>query len=293
MARVRKTKFTAIRTGNERMKTSKVSVIVTTKNEAGHIGTCLESITQQTYPNVEIVVIDNHSADSTKQIARRFTPHIMDKGPERSAQRNYGAKQAKGEYLLFLDADMILTQNVVEESVRLMEKNNILKDLVIPEKSIGTGFWTQCKVLERSFYEGVDWIEAARFYRKDTFETLGGYDEHLTGPEDFDLPQRLKAKFGNEAVGRITSYILHNEGALSLRKTLVKKYYYGNKMTRYLAKEENRTLGVKQGSPFVRYKLYFSRPAVLFAHPVVGLGMLFMKTLEMGALAIGMMSNKL
>lgn len=270
-----------------------VSVIITTRNEEANLGICLESIRQQKYKNIETIVVDNASTDKTKQVAKQYDALVYDKGPERSAQRNFGALKAKGEFLLFLDADMILTPLVIDECVNRMQKNAVIEALVVPEKSIGSGFWAKCKALERSFYEGIDWIEAARFYRKECFNAVGGYDVNLTGPEDFDLPQRLKAKYGDEVIGRISSYIHHNEGALSLGKTLKKKYYYGKKMAQYLRKQENVTLGMKQGSPFKRYGLYFSKPAVLFRRPMIGLGMLVMKTLEMIALAAGMVRSRI
>ena len=68
----------------------KVSVIVTTKNEAKNIGRCLQSIQNQTYKAIEIIVVDNFSKDETKRIAKKFTKKVFDKGPERSAQRNLG-----------------------------------------------------------------------------------------------------------------------------------------------------------------------------------------------------------
>jgi len=69
-----------------------VSVIITTKNEAKNIKQCLESIKRQTYAAIEIVVVDNNSLDATVAITKAYTAHIFTKGPERSAQRNFGAK---------------------------------------------------------------------------------------------------------------------------------------------------------------------------------------------------------
>lgn len=275
------------------MKTPNVSVIITTKNEAGNIDACLESINRQTYTDIEIIVVDNHSKDATKQIAKRFTQNIFDRGPERSAQRNYGAKLAKGRYLVFLDADMILTQNVVEECIHKMEKNKTLKALVIPERSQGNGFWSKCKILERTYYEGVDWMEAARFYDTKTFLILGGFDEDLTGPEDFDLSQRVIARYGPSSVSRITSYIYHNEGTIKLGDLLRKKYYYGRKMNRYMNKNENKPAFQKQANPFSRYILFFQKPGILFSDPLHAIGMIIMKTLELGALAFGTIAGRI
>ena len=70
-----------------------VSIIVTTKNEEKNIAYCLTSITEQTYSHLEVILVDNNSSDKTREIALEFTDKIFNKGPERSAQRNYGMTQ--------------------------------------------------------------------------------------------------------------------------------------------------------------------------------------------------------
>lgn len=271
-----------------------VSIVITTKNEKYRLPACLKSINKQTYKYIEIIVIDNNSTDQTKDIAKSFGVQVFDKGPERSAQRNFGASHAKGDYLLFLDADMELTPEVVGECVKKIHeprpKTYDLKALVIPEKSIGIGFWAQCKALERSFYLNVPWIESARFLQKKAFYDVGGYDEKLTGPEDFELPQRLKMTYGEECVGRISSFILHNEGKLSLGKTLKKKYYYGKKMSEYRKKQSSKGYFDKQASMWMRYRLFFSKSSILLHDPITFMGMLVLKTLEMGAMTVGAIS---
>jgi glycosyltransferase involved in cell wall biosynthesis len=261
-----------------------VSVIITTKKEARYITACLDSVKSQTYKNIEIIVVDNHSSDKTKQIARRFTSLVFEAGPERSAQRNFGAWKAKGEYVLFVDADMILGKNVVTECV---DKSKTYRALVIPEKSVGVGFWATCKALERACYEGVEWMEAARCYRRDTFNSLGGYDEKLTGPEDYELAQRLRANFGNKSIGRIRSYILHDEGDLTLPNLLQKKYYYGRRMDRYRKLSESKEYFNKQSNIFARYGLFLKHPKMFISDPIHSMGVFVMKTLEMIALGYG------
>src|SRR3989304_9732791 len=86
-----------------------VSIIVTTKNESDVIERLLKSIKSQTHDNLEIIVVDNQSSDRTKEISKQYTRNVYDYGPERSAQRNFGARKAGGQYFLFLDADMELT----------------------------------------------------------------------------------------------------------------------------------------------------------------------------------------
>lgn len=265
-----------------------VSVIVTTKNEAKNIKACLESITTQSYKNIEIIVVDNNSKDDTKKISQNYTKLVYNKGPERSAQRNFGAEKSSGEYVFFLDADMKLTKNVVKECVELINQKKV-GGIIIPEESYGVGFWADCKKLERSFYIGNDSIEAARFFNKNIFIKSGGFDEQLTGPEDWDLSQKIKEKFG---ISRIKSNILHNEGKLTLHNTLKKKYYYSKKFKTYLEKKSNTKYTSKQFNILSRYKIFFSNPKKLFSNPILGLGMLFMKTTEFIIGGVGFIVSK-
>ncbi len=268
-----------------------VSVIIPTKNSSETLEACLKSVKEQTYENIEIIVVDNNSADNTKSIAKKYTDKVFDKGPERSAQRNFGAKNSIGEYLLIIDSDMELAKQVVEDCVDKVQKNIGISALVIPEESFGKGFWAQCKKLERSFYVGVSWMEAARFFKKEIYKEMGGYDEKNTGTEDYDLPQRVESMFGKVSIDRIDTYIYHNEGKISLIKTCKKKFYYAQKLDGYKNKKENTQKFVKQSSVFRRYALYFSFPRKLFNNPLLGFGLLFMKTCEFVVGAVGYLSS--
>lgn len=96
-----------------------VSVIITTKNEEENIANCLESIKQQTYPQekIEIIVVDNNSVDKTKEIALKYTDKVYNFGPERSAQRNFGIRQARREYILSLEGFGIIVKIEIREHV--------------------------------------------------------------------------------------------------------------------------------------------------------------------------------
>ena len=271
------------------MTNPKISIIVPTYNSAATLTDCLQSIAEQTYENIELVVVDNHSKDDTLSIARTFTKHAYTKGPERSAQRNYGVEKATGDYVCIIDSDMQLSPEVITQCVVIATETPEIKGVIIPEESFGEGFWAQCKRLERSFYVGVDWMEAARFFKADVYRQLGGYDPSLVSGEDWDLSQRVAAQ---APLGRITALIHHNEGHLKLGRTLGKKYYYAKQIARYLAKEDHTSHTERQTSVFGRYRLYFSKPGQLFHRPDLGLGMLMMKTLEFGAGALGMVAAK-
>jgi glycosyltransferase involved in cell wall biosynthesis len=271
------------------MRQPLVSIIVTTRNNHQTLDACLSSIANQDYPNTELVVVDNNSTDDTADIARRYTDKVFIKGPERSVQRNYAVDQAAGEYVVIIDSDMELNSNVISACVERVAQSPNLGGVIIPEESFGKGFWAQCKRLERSFYIGIDWIEAARFFDKKLYQQVGGYDVDMVSGEDWDLSGRVAAK---APIGRITEFIRHNEGRLELIKTLRKKYYYAGLAGAYIQKNEVESTLTNQVGPLQRYKLFFSKPGKLFRNPITGLGMLFMKTCEFGFGGVGYLMAK-
>ncbi len=265
-----------------------VSIIIPTYQSSKFLEACLISLKKQSYPNFEIIVVDNFSKDSTLKIALNYTDKVYTKGPERSAQRNYGASQALGEYLLFIDSDMVVSPNVVSACVEKILINKETKAVIIPEESFGIGFWAKCKKLEKSFYVGVPWMEAARFFNKAVFLAVGGYNEDMTSAEDWDLSQRVGQ---NQKIDRIENFIYHNEGNIRLTDLIRKKFYYAKKIKAFLTKSKN--IESSQISVLQRYKLFFSNPARLLSNPIVGIGMLFMKLCEFAFGAVGyLISNK-
>lgn len=265
-----------------------VSVIITTRNEADTLERLLVSITYQTYANIETIVVDNNSHDETKRIASHYTKHIFNKGPERSAQRNFGAKQAKGLYYLMLDSDMVLDKNIVSECVNFITKQPVYKAVIIPEKSVGIGFWAQAKALERQCYIGDDTIEAARFFDKQVFWEAGGYDEVITGPEDWDLPQKIKQ---THPIGRIKSTIVHHEGHLTLVKLARKKFYYGKKVAPYISKHPVST--TTQQLVYLLRPAFYKHWKLLLHHPIQLLGMLIILFIEQCAGFIGYLYGRM
>lgn len=258
-----------------------VSVIVPARNSSDTIGRCLLSIRNQSYEPIELIVVDNHSSDQTPRIAAETADAVLDIGPERSAQRNAGAHASHGSYLVFVDSDMLLRSHVIRECVATAEAG--ADAVVIPELSFGEGFWARCKALERSCYHGDETIEAARFFRRDIFFAVDGYDETIpSGPEDWDIHLRVREAGGR--LDRTDAIIDHDEGALSFRELLARKYYYGKSTERYIRKH----------GQIARRQLTLVRPAFfrhwrrLARHPITAAAMLFMKTCELSAGAAGL-----
>ena len=253
-------------------KSPLVSVVVTTKNEEKNIGNCLQSIKEQTYPSLEIIVVDNNSTDNTKGIAGRYTDKVYEKGPERSAQRNFGVARASGEYALYLDADMILSREVVAECVHQCETEGCVASY-IPERVVGQGFWIRVRDFERSFYDA-SCIDAVRFVRRDKFLEVGGFDEQQIAGEDWDFDRRIRAT-GNCTI--VPSALYHNEGAFNLRRYLAKKGYYSTLLDPYIEKwGKSDPIVRKQTGAYYRLIGVFvenGKWQKLLRHPLLTLGM--------------------
>jgi glycosyltransferase involved in cell wall biosynthesis len=262
------------------MSKPRVSVVVPTYNSAEYVEACLRSIREQSYDSIELIVVDNNSQDNTKAIAARYTPHVYNCGPERSSQRNHGVLHSSGQYVLMIDSDMELTRNVVSECLAKIISNSRLQALTIPEESFGEGFWTQCKKLERSCYRGIHWQEAARFFRREVYGEMGGYDEQITGSEDYDLPSRIEHKYGRQSIGSVSELIYHNERRLSLWRLCRKKFYYATTLRSYIDKPENRKRFSNQVSLSNRLGVLVKDPGKLLRNPVYSVGMFLMKLCE-------------
>lgn len=253
-----------------------VSVVVTTRNSAQTLEACLRSIRDQAYPATELVVVDNHSTDATLEIARRFAHQVATIGPERSAQRNHGASLASGQLLLFIDADMVLDPEVVAEGARILATGDA-PAVIIPEETVGRGFWTACRALERDCYNGDDTIEAARFYTRAAFTGAGGFDTELNGGEDWDLSRRVAR---NRRLPRTRAIIHHDEGRTQLGTVYKKRRYYAPGYLAY-ARKHGRS-ATARGNPIFR-AAYVRNWRTLGRHPLLTAGIFTLKAVELAA----------
>ncbi|MFA6172222.1 MAG: glycosyltransferase [Kiritimatiellales bacterium] len=268
-----------------KQKEKSVALIVSARNEETDIGSCLKSLLTQDYPYTTVILVDNNSTDRTVEIARDLGVRVENKGPERSAQRNHGARIANADFVCFLDADMIVPPNMVSECLALMDDPDV-GAVVIPEKSFGDGFWTQCKILERTCYPPGSYIEAARFFRRTVFDNLGGFDEKLTGLEDLDLHQRCLIQY---KIGHSVTPIRHHEGCIRFFEQLRKKFYYGNRSAAYAKKHPEAFL--RQGNPFRGY--FLKEWKRLIKTPLLTVSMLFLKCCELAAGGLGVLYGSL
>lgn len=295
-----------------------VSVVITTKNEERNIENCLRSLKLQSYSNIEIIVVDNSSTDRTKEIARRYTENVFNKGPERSAQRNYGMiDKASGTYVMYIDADMLLSPLLIESCVEAMVRTKAVA-LHISETVLGTKYLSRVRRFERGFYDGTS-IDGARFFDRETFVRVGGFDEPLFregSGEDWDIDKLVRRhgsierapyssnrtpetrwEFENFVRDRGVTYranyvgIYHNESEIQLIPYLRKKLYYTKGFGGYIDKWGRDDPDIRrQFGLFYRYWTVFTEHGKwrkLVARPDLVIGMFLLRVLVGAVFVVG------
>ena len=177
-----------------------VSVIIPTFNEEKDIPFCIDSLKKQTFKNLEIIVVDDGSRDSTVKIVKSMKKvklliqsHL---GP--GSARNLGAHNAKGKILVFVDADMTFDKEYIE---------NLIKPLVENKEIIGTthdneivlninNIWSECWGKIRVSPSDAKKVKIFRAIRKVDFLSRGGFDPKYGYADD----QTLWFKYGLKPV---------------------------------------------------------------------------------------------
>jgi glycosyltransferase involved in cell wall biosynthesis len=229
-----------------------------------------------TYSNIEIVVVDSFSDDDTALIAEKWNAIVLKLEGERTKAKNHGLRKSRGDFVLFVDSDMILGTKVIEECVQVCNGNTA--GVVIPECSVGSGFWVRVRDFERSLYFGSK-IESARFFNKEVAIKASGFDEDVISYEESTLPRKIE-RLGYNIQARTNDLILHDESGFNLRRWLRKKQYYGNTASIYLQRYPE--LARYQLGTSYRIRLFISNGhwKRLVSKPSLAIGMFTLKTLE-------------
>lgn len=189
-----------------------VSIIVPCFNRTGIVVDTLESVAAQTYSPIELIVIDDGSADDTfgvvkdwevkrapecKSIRAMKCYQQPNSGP--SAARNHGFRESKGEFIQFLDSDDILEPNKIETQIRVLLENPHFDFCVCNYVRVNS---TNTSILSRfdlsnyphsieSFPAQYPMNSVTPLYRRDIIERAGDYDEQLRAGEDFEFNFRV------------------------------------------------------------------------------------------------------
>jgi dTDP-4-dehydrorhamnose reductase len=265
-------------------KNKLVSIVIPTRNSAIIVENCLKSIKTQAYRNVEIIIADGKSTDNVREIAKKYSckfyhysPKLKEVFFDAPHKINFGVSKAKGHFIYWLDADMELTKNLIIDAVNACE-NEGAGAVIIPEDSFGEGIWAKAKQLERRCYWGDDTVESPRFFIKQVWDEVGGFDLNLgAGANDWDL--HLKVKEHGYKVLRTKSIVKHNEGNLTLAKLFRKRFMYGREVVKYIEKRPKASFS----SFFPVRRSYIKNWRMFAKHPFITTAFVIMRTTEYSA----------
>lgn len=190
-----------------------VSVIIPAYNEENYLPAVLSALPNQTYDNLEVIVVDNLSEDRTVEIARNMGALVVT-NPEYnlSLSRNMGAAAASGQIFVFLDADTIPEQTLIEHSVNELRKGAAIvlanqcssDDHIHSLARVAMGLFY---VFPRSSYVAVD---------SNAFWSIGGFNESCLPQENCSEERDFAARVSQ--IGR-RAYLRFNYSATSARRT--------------------------------------------------------------------------
>lgn len=217
-----------------------VSFVVPTYNSERTIAACLNSLVNQIGVMVEVIVVDNQSTDLTQEIVENYPVRLLITGPERSAQRNAGLREARSDIVVFIDSDMMCDLMLASQLMELFTGSRCCG--IIPEVSFGKGYLASARALDRSVHVGNELVEAARAFTRSDLIALGGFDEHLSAGEDWELDDRVRE--ANWSRVRTEAVIWHDEGRIRLLQLFRKKRYYSRFLVAYLNDAKHRRSGL-------------------------------------------------
>lgn len=173
-----------------------VSFVIPTHNRATVIRDCLESVVNQTYKNIEVIVVDDNSSDNTQSILAEYSSrynffrHFLNTGKGPSSARNLGIEKASGEYIAFMDDDDICELFRIEEQIKpILEGKdyNFIASAFSLLNSAGRIRKVYNYRMSESLGFTVRWL-----VNKKLLEKSGGFDLLQTNLEEVELFWRLK-----------------------------------------------------------------------------------------------------
>lgn len=171
----------------------KVSIIIPVYNEIKVLPNCLASLKKQTVP-LEIIVVDDGSTDGSQNYASLHQKHL---GP--GAARNLGAKNAQGEILVFVDADMEFEPDFVQKLIQpIVDKKFIgtfsKDEYLLNENNPWARFWNLNLGRPAKQMLPIDYRDTQPVFRavlKKDFDRVGGFDTSLGYTDDWSLSRKL------------------------------------------------------------------------------------------------------
>jgi glycosyltransferase involved in cell wall biosynthesis len=230
-----------------------ISIIIPTLNEGKYIERTLKALKTQDYGGkYEIIIADGMSKDDTVKIAKKYANKVIVARKKGIAVgRNAGARIAKGEILLFIDADTMLLFNTLSEISKAFRNKKIVGATcpilpLTPKLNFLFFYWAINRYIKSSTKKKKAKVAGiCCAYRKSTFEKVGGFDEKLETYEDINLSERI-SKFGKIAFVEDTLALTSVRRLKAWGTVKVVEKYVGSHI-RYLL--TGKGMGIKEYRP--------------------------------------------
>ena len=183
----------------------KVSIIMPSFNKAKYISESINSVINQTYTNWELIIVDDYSNDDSQEIISSFASkfdniktHFNPENKGANYCRNFGIENAKGSYIVFLDADDLLAIHCIEDRMNVMKKNNTLDFCVFTmgvfNKKIGDSDleWkpTSKSPLTDFLFHQLPWAIPQPIWKTDFIRSIDGFNQDFVRMQDVELHTR-------------------------------------------------------------------------------------------------------
>lgn len=246
------------------MKKPKVSVIVVIYNEEKNVGNCINSILNQSFDDFELILVDANSSDNTAEVIRGFSDKRircfrLDRWVNIPESRNYGIKNARGDYIFFTDADCTVSSNWISEGISVLERRGVIG---CEGKTYYVSKSYSPSILDRTRFNKIEGLfpTCNIAYKKSVFQRAGLFDTSLCSFEDVDLGMRASNH------GRIpfleTMVVFHNKRIVGIR-SLFMDGRNAEYLTRLVIKHRVPDRCKRYGIP-TRYMRSVAFPHILF-----------------------------
>ena len=207
------------------MTNPRVSVILPVYNESNHISKAIDSIINQSYEDIEIIVIDDSSEDGTQEILSGISDERLkvcvrsDKSGVTSA-RNDGLGMVDGEFIAIHDADDWSDEKRFEKQISYLDKNSEVAlvgtgaYLVDREGNIQSRRRVDQSPSLSDLFEHNEFVHGSVMIRRNILEEIGGYDEWFTVAEDYDLWLRLADEYEVRNIDEPLYYFRQHDDSL-------------------------------------------------------------------------------
>ncbi|MFH1862214.1 MAG: glycosyltransferase, partial [bacterium] len=179
------------------LKPPRVSVIIPCYNYARYLQEAVNSVLAQTFQDIEIIIVNDGSTDESQYIAEelvrahpdyRLQLICTENSGQPASSRNRGIQEAHGDFILCLDADDALEASLLEECVRLLDSDPNIAIAYTDRKDFdGVEQVVYSREYDYALLKHANFISYCALYRREVWETVGGYRLNVKGVEDWDF----------------------------------------------------------------------------------------------------------